>query len=164
MENSKEKKAITEKQSVINISLATLATIIIIIAMVIGNILGPIALFIATSIVVWIWRELVFKYKIVPNIPKEKIDITNKESFVEIKKLQPMKNPLKVLSTGYRRLIIVCSFIIPLLFSYRLTRIIFGKHFIFSEYLTSILMIVVLYWILVFAGIWIYKGFKSEKK
>ena len=78
-----------------------------------------------------------------------------------------MISKFKALPKGVQRAIIVGSFTIPyicgmigysLLFSNQLVEIVF-----LGGLIAGLIVYTPIYWALVFAGIWIYEGFKSEK-
>ena len=68
-----------------------------------------------------------------------------------------MLSNFKFLPKGVQRSIIVGSFILPFIMGY----IIFGREQ--DWFFVAVFFCVPAYWVLAFAGIWIYKGFINHK-
>lgn len=66
-------------------------------------------------------------------------------------------NNFKELPKGYKRLLVFGSIIVPIL-----SASIFCEYE--EEWLGYLAISIIGYWILIFFGIWIYEGFKSDKK
>jgi len=67
-----------------------------------------------------------------------------------------MISKFKALPKGVQRAIIVASLIIPYIAGY----IMGGKR---EWFLVGLIICTPIYWVLTFAGVWIYEGFKMDK-
>ena len=66
-----------------------------------------------------------------------------------------MISKFTALPKGVQRTIIVASFILPFIAGYIMHK--------YDWFLNGLIIFTPVYWILIFAGIWVYEGFKADK-